>query len=142
MWRTTLDTRISGSPEKVWKALITPSLWKEIDPEHYKEVNYSKTTLTADTDGSMKTQDSPFTFKFHVSKVDSKGRETVTTSKLPGGLLTITKKVVPKGNVAVLSEAVTATGPFAKLFAKLFFEKQIAGTLKDQHDKIKSYASK
>lgn len=141
MWRTNLTTTINAKPDKVWEVITTPDLWVEVDPKHYKEVYYDGNKLEAGTKGKMKTEDSP-TFSFKVVKADPKTHEVVTRSGLPFGALTLTKKLSTKAGKTELFEEVTATGPFANLFAKKFFEKQIKGTLPAQHQAIKKYAEK
>lgn len=142
MWQADLSTEIKAAPKKVWQVLVTPSLWTKVDPEHYKEVTYAEDKLTIDTKGSMKTQDSPFTFKFSVAEVNDEKYQVVTTSQIPAGKLTLSKTIETQGKICIFHEHVEASGPFAKLFAKLFFEKQIAGTLQEQHQRIKDYVEK
>lgn len=141
MWQAELTTTINGSPEKAWEVLITPKLWTKVDPEHYKEVIYTEDTLKAGTKGKMKAADSPY-FAFKVDSVDAQKREVVTKSGIPAGALVITKRMVPAGKGVRFEEEVIATGPFAGLFAKLFFNKQIKDTLPAQHQAIKDYVEK
>ena len=138
MWKTKFSSTINGSVDKVWEALITPSLWRKIDPLHYKKVEYGKPTLEVGTKGKM-TVESSQTFAFRVVEADTSKHRTVTESSIPFGKLCITKELIAKGRIVKFDEEVTATGPFAKLFAKLFFEKQIKATLPGQHEAIKNY---
>lgn len=139
MWKAELTTTINGPIEQAWEVLITPRLWEKVDPKHYKEVTYSGKKLTVGTKGKMKTEDSPGAFGFKVVVVDSETHTTITKSGLPLGSLTLTKSLFPAGNKVQFEETVVATGPFAKLFAKKFFQKQIADTLPAQHAAIKKY---
>jgi hypothetical protein len=139
MWKTELTTTINGSAKKAWDVLVTPALWVQVDPKHYKEVVYAGKTLVPGTKGKMKTEDSPSAFGFRVITADEKNYETVTKSGIPFGALTITKRLLPSGKQVTFEEKITATGPFAKLFAKMFFQKQIADTLQAQHAAIKKY---
>lgn len=141
MWKAELTTTINGSAEKAWEVLTTPKLWTQVDPEHYKEVIYSGDTLTAGTKGKMKAADSPY-FSFKVDSIDETRREVVTKSSIPAGALIITKRIVPVVKGVTFEEEVVATGPFANLFAKLFFNKQIKATLPAQHQAIKDYVEK
>lgn len=139
MWKTELVTDINAPAQKVWDVLITPKLWVQVDPEHYKEVNYPQEKLTTGAKGKMKTEKSP-AFTFKVVSVDAAKQETVTSSPIPAGALTLTKRLVPTKTGCRLEEEVVATGPFAGLFSKLFFEKQIKASLPAQHAAIKTYA--
>jgi hypothetical protein len=126
-------------PKKIWEFLVTPDMWVQVDPEHYKTVSYSQKQLTAGTKGKMKTEKSP-AFTFKVVSVDAAKQETVTSSPIPAGALTLTKRLVPTKTGTRFEEEVVATGPFAGLFSKIFFEKQIKGSLPAQHQAIKTYA--
>jgi hypothetical protein len=139
MWKAEHTSTINGSIEKAWEVLITPSLWSKADPKHYKEVTYTGEKLAVGSKGKMKTEDSPGAFGFKVVKVDPETHTTVTKSGLPLGSLTLTKSLFPAGDEVQFDESVVATGPFAKLFAKKFFQKQIADTLPAQHEAIKKY---
>lgn len=141
MWKTKFYSTISGSIDKAWKALTTPSLWKKIDPVHYKKVEYTPAILEAGTKGKMAAEGSQ-TFSFRVVEVDPKNYRTVTESPIPFGKLRITKQLVASGKKVTFKEEVLATGPFAKLFSKLFFEKQIKATLPSQHEAIRKYVEK
>ncbi|MCA9333074.1 hypothetical protein KDA00_04350 [Candidatus Saccharibacteria bacterium] len=138
-WRTGLDTFIDGPIDKIWKILVTPELWIEVDPTHYKEVIYPTQTLEVDVKGKMKTEESPMTFVFKPTVLDSDKYEVVTESNIPMGKLMISKKLVSERSSIKLLEDVVATGPFASLFARLFFNKQIKETLPAQHAAIRSY---
>ncbi len=138
MWTTELTTTINGSAAKAWEVLTTPGLWVQVDPEHYKEVSYPQAKLQAGVKGKMKTEKSP-AFSFKVVSVDDTKQEVVTSSPIPAGALTLTKRLVPAKSGFEFQEEVTATGPFAGLFAKIFFEKQIKGSLPAQHEAIKKY---
>lgn len=139
MWKTEHSSTIDGSINKAWELLITPKLWAKADPKHYREVIFPVDKLDVGIKGKMKTEDSPGAFGFKVTKVDESNHEVVTKSGLPFGALTLTKRLVPKGNKILFEEEVVATGPFANLFAKKFFQKQIADTLPDQHKAVKKY---
>lgn len=139
MWKTELTTDINASAPKIWEFLTTPDMWVQVDPEHYKEVTYPQHQLTVGVKGKMKTEKSP-AFTFKVVSVDTAKQETVTSSPIPAGALTLTKRLVPTQTGCRFEEEVTATGPFAGLFSKLFFEKQIKGSLPAQHAAIKAYA--
>lgn len=139
MWKAELRTTINAPADKVWEVLVTPKLWVKVDPKHYKEVVYEGAQLKPHTKGKMKTEDSPSAFGFKVASVNTEKNEVVTRSGLPFGSLTIAKRLVPAGKATKFEEEVIATGPFAKLFAKMFFQKQIADTLPAQHVAIKKY---
>lgn len=138
MWETQLRSTIKGPVDNTWKVLTTPGLWKKVDPVHYKKVEYGSPTLVVDTKGKMAAESSQ-TFVFKVVEVDHKKHQTITESSIPFGKLKITKLLAAKGGDTEFKEDVVATGPFAKLFAKLFFEKQIKATLPGQHEAIKRY---
>jgi hypothetical protein len=142
VWQANLKTTIQGNIDKAWDILLTPEMWQKVDPKHYKEVSYPQPKLTVGGKGKMKTEDSPGQFSFTVTAVDNKNRQVVTQSNIPAGKLTITKRLVPDGSGFALDEGVSATGPFAPLFAKLFFNKQIKDTLPSQHAAIKAYVEK
>jgi len=139
MWKTELITDIKAPAQKIWEFLITPDMWVQVDPEHYVSVTYPEKQLTAGTKGKMKTEKSP-AFTFKVVSVDAAKQETVTSSPIPAGALTLTKRLVPTKTGCRFEEEVVATGPFAGLFSKLFFEKQIKASLPAQHAAIKTYA--
>lgn len=138
MWKTKYSSTINGSVDEAWKVLVTPSLWKKVDPVHYKKVEYPYPTLTVETKGKMAAESSQ-TFSFKVVEVDSKQHLTATESSIPFGKLRITKKLQAKGKTIEFEEEVIATGPLAKMFSKLFFKKQIEATLLGQHEAIKKY---
>jgi hypothetical protein len=139
MWAADLTTQINGPVKKAWEVLVTPGLWTSVDPKHYKEVTYSEDKLKVGVKGKMKSEDSPGAFGFNPTVIDVTKYKLVTESNIPAGKLTITKRLVPASSGFRIEEQVTATGPFSKLFAKLFFEKQIKGTLPAQHAAIKKY---
>lgn len=138
MWKTKFNSTINGSVDKAWKALVTPSLWKKIDPVHYKKVEYTPSTLEVGTKGKMAAEGSQ-TFAFKPVVIDEANHLVITESSIPFGKLRITKKLVVNGKAIKFEEEVLATGPLAKLFSKLFFEKQIKATLPGQHEAIKKY---
>lgn len=139
MWKAKLTTKVNGPIDKIWEVLVTPSLWTKVDPKHYKEVVYEGSQLKPHTKGKMKTEDSPMVFSFKVVDMDSSHFELATQSSIPFGKLIIVKTLGQNKNNTEFSEDVIATGPFAKLFAKLFFQKQIADTLPAQHQAIKAF---
>ncbi len=139
MWKTELTTAINAPAQKIWEFLITPEMWVQVDPEHYKEVTYPQQQLTVGVKGKMKTEKSP-AFTFKVVSVDTAKQQTVTSSPIPMGALTLTKRLVPTNTGTRFEEEVVATGPFAGLFSKIFFEKQIKGSLPAQHQAIKKYS--
>ena len=138
MWETKFSSTINRSVDNVWRVLITPGLWKDIDPTHYRKVEYPKPTLEVGTKGKMAAESSQ-TFSFFVAKVDSKTHQTITESSIPFGKLRITKTLTPSGRMVEFEEKVVATGPFAKLLSKLFFKKQIEATIQSKHKTIKKY---
>ena len=142
MWRVERTTPIEVSIDKVWDVLITPGLWMKVDPVHYEDVKYNIEKLQKGEKGKMKTKDSPGFFTFKTVDVNDENHVVITESGTPLGVLTITKRLNLLSKNIELEESVVATGPFAKTFAKLFFQKQIADTLPSQHATIKQFVEK
>lgn len=139
MWKAEQTSTINAAADKVWEVLVTPGLWTSVDPTHYKEVTYADKKLSVGGKGKMKTEDSPGVFGFVVTVVDPKTYTVTTQSTIPAGKLTISKQLVPTKSGCTFNEEVTASGPFAGLFSKIFFNKQIKATLPAQHAAIKKY---